>query len=198
MTNGGNRAWFAVALVLAAVVLISMGIYYGSHRFAPPIEDIIPPEEPAKPEDTLSGKGVRIEGGEVTEKDEHGVVLWSVRADGEITYDETNELLRGKDVAFVVNLQGQSAMNIEAPEFSADYHTGRIIFTKGVAGSMADKSGEFSVQRLEYQTNIKKLTGTGEAKFRKGLYTASADTIVFDLTNRQTRLHGNVKLSRRR
>lgn len=193
-----RRQWFSVGAVLVAVVLITVGIYYGSRFFAPPIEEVIVPEEADKPEDTMASKGVRIEGGKVIEKDEHGTVLWSVRADGDITYDETNQLLRGRDVAFVVNVQGQPAMNIKAPEFTADYDTGRLVFTKGVAGEMVDKSGEFSVQRLEYQTNVKKLVGTGGAQFRKGLYNASADTIVFDLINRQTRLRGNVKLSRRR
>ncbi len=197
MKTAGSPWGIYIGIILL-VAAVSAGVYYYTSARTPSPGDIaLPPVEAGEQSQKAAEQGVRIEGGEVVEKDEQGQVLWRVRAAGEITYDDKAKVLRGSDIEFEVNLQGQPTVKVQAPRFIADYAGRRIEFGDGVGGAMVDGSADFQVEKLEYQMNTQKLVGRGGAKFNRGHYSATADRIVVDMKNRQIRMHGNVLLARR-
>ncbi len=190
--------WGIYAAVFLLMAVVSVGVYYygGGGRPAPE-QTVGPATRPHPPSAQPAEKGVRIEGGEVVEKDEQGRMLWRVRADGKITYDDKTNVLRGSDIEFEVARQGQPAVKVQATDFVADYAGRRIEFANGVGAVLTDQSGDFQVEKLEYHMTTQKLIGTGGVKLRHGAYVASADRLVVDIKNGQTRLHGDVLLARR-
>ncbi len=197
MKSGGSP-WVTYLAIVVLMAAVSAGVYYYTSTRPPaPEETALPAAGPEQQTQQPAKKGVRIEGGEVVEKDAQGRVLWRVRADGEITYDDKTELLRGSDIEFEVNVEGQPAVKVQARQFVADYAGRRIEFAEGIGGELLDGSGDFRVGALEYQMSTQKLIGSGGADFNRGHYTAGADRIVVDMKNRQIRMHGNVSLARR-
>ncbi|MFO7946372.1 MAG: hypothetical protein R6V19_06140 [Armatimonadota bacterium] len=199
-----ERSWIIYPLVFILIAAVSYGIYrYTSRPEAMrDIEVDEPPEvsqgaEPGEEADDGQGPRIVLEGGEWTQKDSQDRVLWHVKAGGEIAYDEDARQLTGDDIAFEVHRQGQPAVALEAPHFSADYEGQRLIFTEGVRGELVGRSEHFTIGTVVYEAANNKLVGSGGGEFEYGQYSARADTLVIDVKNQKTRLQGNVVLARR-
>jgi len=139
---------------------------------------------------------IALKGGHMERRDPSGKLLWRVAADGEIEFDQANEVARGRDVKFEMVHEGKTPVIVKAPVFEANYKAQKLTFSEGVAGTLTDGSGSFRVNRLEYEFSTRKLIGTGGSKYIQGRYQATADTIVIDFPNKKARLRGNVKFTR--
>jgi hypothetical protein len=184
--------------VIVAIALVSAGIYFYTRATVPSGETLkSTPPETRKTPDEPADRGVSIQGGEIIEKDEEGRVLWRVKADGDLTYDDKTEVVEGANIEFEINRRGKPSIGINAPSFKADYAAKVVTFPEGVSGRLLDAPGDFSVERLEYQWTTAKIIGTGGVRFHRGHYSAGADQLVVDINNPEVRMHGNVKLTRR-
>jgi len=189
--------WAIYLTVIVAIVLVSAGIYFYTRATVPPDEAIRPAAtETQTPQAEAADKGVHIRGGEIVQKDEEERVLWRVRADGDMTYDDEADVARGTDIEFEINRQGKPSIGIKAPSFKADYGAKLVTFSQGDSGELLDASGDFSAPHLEYQLTTEKLIGTGGVTLHRGHYSAGADKLVVDMRNRQIRMSGNVRLER--
>ncbi len=192
------KTWAVYVIIIVAIALVSAGIYLYTRAIVPPDEAMRPaPAETQKPQLEPADKGVNIRGGEIVQKDEDGRVLWRVKAEGEMTYDDKADVVRGTDIEFEINRQGKPSIGIKAPSFKADYAAKLVTFPQGVTGELLDAPGDFVASRLEYQLTTEKLIGTGGVELHRGSYSAGADKLVVDVRNREIRMHGNVRLSRR-
>ncbi len=184
--------------VIVAIALVSAGIYFYTRATVPPDEVLDSlPIETKKPQAESADRGVSIRGGEIVQKDEEGRVLWRVKADGDMTYDDKADVVEGVNIEFEINRRGKPSIGIKAPSFKADYAAQLVTFPQGVTGKLLDAPGNFSAQHLEYQLTTAKLIGTGGVRFQRGHYSAGADQLVVDINNPEVRMHGNVNLTRR-
>jgi hypothetical protein len=193
--------WIIYGAILLLVAVVSVAVYYHTAWEAQsgPVETtILPGTEQEDAGSVSTPRGVRVEGGEVEQRDEQGSLMWRVRASGDLMYDDRDRLLRGTDVEFDVLAQDQPAVSLRAPRLLARDDGKRIEFAEGISGTSQDHNSAFEVQQMEYLAEIQKLVGTGGVVLRQGDYLISADQLVIDVKNRQTRLRGNVSVARRR
>lgn len=139
---------------------------------------------------------VGVHGADIEQRDKFGKLEWKVAAGGELQYDKDRQVALGKNVKFQIVQADKVPVTISAPAFEANYGARKLIFTEGVQGQLTDGSSRFSVSRLEYDFNTKKLQGHGGVRYTQGLYTATAQEIVVDPVQKKVRLRGGVKFAR--
>jgi|LSQX01.1.fsa_nt_gb hypothetical protein len=195
--------WVIYGAILLFVASVSTAVYYhtGWRVQSDSAETPqFPVAQSAADNIAPTPKGVRVEGGEVEQRDEEGTLLWRVRTSGELLYDDTSRQLRGSDVEFDVLAEGETTVSLNAPTLLADYDGKRVEFSSGVSGTAEDHNSSFEMQQMEYLAgaDIQKLVGSGEVTLRRGDYLIRADQLVIDVKHRQMRLRGNVTVTRRR
>ncbi len=159
--RGKAGIWLLYAAVFCAVALVSFLIWRFS--LAPAGDDGLPTppaDEPGQDQQAAEGKGVRVQGGELIERDAEGNIIWQVKADGEFTYDEKSGVARGKDVAFAVVLKDERDLNISAPEFEVHYAENQATFTGGIMVGSRKPEAAFKADSATYDIKEQVLSAT--------------------------------------
>lgn len=197
-----DRTWILYAVVFLLLVAVSYGLYrytasIGTTGEGPIPADVTQSQETGEQPPEDDAPKIVFEGGEWTKTDADGTLLWRVKAEGEIKYEEDERRLRAAGIVFEVYRQGKPAVRLRAPQFLADYDGRRLTFEQGIRGELIGAVGHFTVNQIEYQAANNKLVGTGGAEFVYGGYSARAETLVIDVENAKTRLRGDVVLGGR-
>ncbi len=174
------------AAVFCAVALVSLLIWRFS--IAPAGDDGLPVPPvggPGEDDRADAGKGVRVSGGELIERDAEGNIIWQVKADGEFTYDEKAGLARGRDVAFAAVLKDDRDLEISAPEFEVHYADKQATFTGGITITSRKPVAEFRADSATYDFQKQLLSATkgvkGTLKERSMQFDAAS--FDYDLAN---------------
>lgn len=159
--KGRTGTWLLYVGVLCAVALVSFLVWRFS--VAPAGDDDLPmppADKPGQDEQAGEGKGVRVRGGELIERDAEGNIIWQVKADGEFTYDEKAGVARGKDVAFTVVLKDERDLNISAPGFEVHQADNQATFTGGIMVGSRKPEAAFKADSATYDMKQHVLSAT--------------------------------------
>ncbi|MCE5240603.1 hypothetical protein LLH23_19255 [bacterium] len=190
-------------LVVAAVLLITVGAIYLGMRHSQEPADTAPPGPPApvaeatKPQPGKAAPGLAVEGAKIEQRDPQGQLEWSVIARGELEFDKDQQTVTGRNVQFEMTSKAKMPCILQAPVFHADYAAKVLTFDEGVYGRMTEGGATFKVNHVVYNFSTQKLVGSGGARFVQGQYVATAREIVVDPKAKKVRLRGGVRFERR-
>ena len=191
---------FTPIIIVVVALALAVGLIVFAVRQRPPAATTPAPGKAPATATAPSGASpqVAVKGAEVEQRDKLGKLQWKVTASGDLQFDKGRQVAHGRDVQFQIMQADKPNILIRATSFEANYNAKKLSFEQGVSGRLADGSGEFSVQRLEYDLTTKKLVGSGGARFTQGQYTATAPEIVLDTAHTKVRMRGGVQFSKSR
>lgn len=175
--------------VLAAVAAILIGLSRQPPAPATPPEQRV--EDQPAAEELILGD-LEIEGTTIAKHDERGNLVWSLEAETQIAFDPERKTAEAQNVNWRLQSQGVTWV-VEAPHLVISYETEGLEFTQGVKLYSTDGRWRFSVTRLVYQPDTKKLIGDGPVEFALGASEVTGGRLVVDNRARQTRLTGGVR-----
>ena len=183
-------------LVVLLVLAVAVGAIYLAVRRSPDQSGEQAVQALTKAAEPPQAQAVGVHGADIEQRDKSGKLEWKVTAGGQLQFDKDRQVALGKNVKFQIIQADKVPVTLSAPAFEANYGTRKLTFSKGVQGQVTDASSRFSVSRIEYDFNTKKLQGSGGVRYMQGLYTATAQEIVVDPAHKKVRLRGGVKFAR--
>ncbi len=189
------RRYLGYIIILITVVAVAAVIVYGLTRPKPPEvppETTATPTQPSNPQGAIPGD-LSVKGFNVTKRDEQGNQVWSLQAGTEVKVNADSKQAEAKNVHWLLQQGSDTEWVVDAPQIVIDYETSRLVFTGGVKVKSADGSRRFSVPRLTYEPNSKKLIGEGGARFSQGGTVVTGERLVVDTKAHTVRLSGDMQ-----
>ncbi len=186
---------FGLVIIVVGVAAVLSAVIYGLTRPAPaPITE--PPPvlgaAPTSPQAPVTGD-VKIEGARVTKNDAQGRPEWSLQAGTEVQVKAGSEQAEARNVHWSLQQGSDTEWVVDAPQIVIYYQTGRLVFSDGVKVRSADDARRFSVDRLTYEPDTKRLVGEGNARFSMGGTWIAGPRLVVDTKANTVRLSGGMR-----